>query len=188
VTESIFSALTHHLIIQQLQDHGLLNIHGFTPLGPEWESIDVLVSHSEWRSLPNLMRGTYGQALLSEFFGVDLHVMQQWIESKGYPAAPQGHDLVLDVDNAGQLRLIGYSSDPPTKVEDLMHSEIGRMLVRSELTEDSMRRWRRSSHAQEVVQALVAARAAKQDQSCRNGCFEMLRCAMGRVVAPPEAA
>ena len=36
---------------------------------------------------------------------VDLHVMQQWIESKGYPAVPQGHDLVLDVDDAGRLRV-----------------------------------------------------------------------------------
>ena len=134
------------------------------------------------------MRGTYGQVLLSEFFKVDLHVVKGWIEAKGYSAEPQGHDLVLDVDDTDQLRLIGYSSDPPTTVEDLMHTETGRMLVRSQLTGDSMRRWESSSHAREAFQALAAARVAKPSHACRHGCFAMLRCAMGRVVAPPEAA
>ena len=98
--------------------------------------LDVEAEHT----LPNLMRGTYGQALLSEFFDVELHVVQGWIEAKRYPAEPQGHDLVLDMDDAGQLRLIGYSSDPSTTVEDLMLTETGRVLVRPQLTEDSMRR------------------------------------------------
>ncbi len=134
------------------------------------------------------MRGTYGQVLLSDFFDVDLHVVQRWIEAKGYPTEPQGHDLVLDVDLAGQFRLIGYSSDLPTTVEDLMRTETGRMLVRSQLTEDAMGRWEANSYAQEAIQALAAARVAKPSQAYRHGCFEMLRCAMERVVAAPEAA
>lgn len=140
------------------------------------------------------MQGTYGQVLLSEFFKVDLHVVQGWIEEKGYSAMPEGDDLVWDVEVAGKLRLIGYSSDQPITVDDLMRTEAGRMLVRSQLTGDLIRRWEKRSqgektkHAREAIQALAAARVAKPSQAYRYGCFEMIRCAMERVVATPEAA
>jgi len=63
---------------------------------------------------------------------------------------------------------------------------VGQMLVRFQMTEDLMEKWQSSSHAREVVPALVAARAAKPSQTCRYGCFEILRCVIGRLVVDSE--
>lgn len=163
----------------QRKGYDLLEIHGFVPLGPHWKLTDVLVCDSQWRTLPNLMRGTYGQSLLAEFFKVDLHVMQEWIEMRGYPAEPQGYDLVLDVKLSGHLQLIAYSSDQPTTVDCLMRTETGRMLVQSELTGDTIRKWDHRTHAREAIEALSAARASKTSRAYQRGCFDMIGVAMG---------
>lgn len=165
--------------LNQLKGHYLLQIHGFVPLGPQWDLTDVLVSGSQWRTLPNLMRGKYGQSLLAAFFEVDLHVMQQWIQTKGYSAEPQGYDLALDVNLSGQLRVTGFTSDWPTTVDCLMQTKTGRMLVRSELTGESMQEWDNHKYAREAVEALSSARASRMFGTCYRGCFTMIGVAMG---------